>query len=204
MKIKICGVKDPDIAAFAAHQGADYVGLIFHTRSKRNVTIKDAKAISKSVKKGGAEPVAVFVNQRADHMESICKECEISIVQLHGKASRADYEKLPPEIKKWYVVHVMSNGEFLESNIRENYDLLLYDGMNPGIGKSFAWDPFKPNRSKPFFLSGGLNAQNVQKAMNIVQPDGVDVSSGVEDTHGNKSKEHIIKFMEAVKNGKIE
>lgn len=98
----------------------------------------------------------------------------------------------------------MDNGELLESDIQENCDLLLYDGITPGKGKTFSWDHFKPNRSKTFFLSGGLNPLNVGKAIEKVQPNGLDVSSGVEDVHGNKNRERIAEFIKEANNGKTE
>ena len=85
-------------------------------------------------------------------------------------------------------------------------DWLLFDakidGQQGGTGKTFDWNLLKDRKFyKPWMVSGGLNAGNVAQALNILHPDAVDVSSGVEKERGQKDPAKIREFIEAVKNG---
>ncbi len=82
--IKICGIKDPKTARFAAECGADYIGIVFAKASKRCVRFEDAAAIATAAKAAGAKPVGIFVDQTADEIERIADQTGISIVQTYG------------------------------------------------------------------------------------------------------------------------
>ncbi len=199
--IKICGVRDPDIATFAAQAGADFIGLIFHSESKRFVELDQAIEIAAAANQAGAQPVGVFVNSNADTISRICQIARINIVQLHGDISRQQHFLLPPSFKRIYVRTVDQSGQIQNDKyeghnyLDEERDYLLFDNLQAGSGKIYDWSNFSYTESMPWFFSGGLTIENVAHAIKQFQPTGVDVSSGVENTPGEKDKDLILKFI---------
>lgn len=203
--IKICGVRDANTATFAAQAGADFIGVVFHSESKRVVELDQAIEIVAAAKQAGAQPVAVFVDTNADTILRICQIARINIVQLHGDTSRQQHYLLPPNFKRIYVRNVGQNGH-IQNDQSEGFnyldaerDYLLFDNLLAGSGKIFDWWNFSYNKSMPWFFSGGLTSENVGHAIQKFQPTGVDVSSGVEKLPGEKDKDLILKFIDAVK-----
>src|SRR5690349_3009544 len=105
MKVKICGLTHPEDASYAAHLGADYIGLIFASPSKRRVSIPEAKKIAQAARQAGAQPVGVFLDATADEILSTCKETGLLIVQLGG-ASRQHLPLLQKHFSLLYAAHV--------------------------------------------------------------------------------------------------
>lgn len=201
--IKICGINSPAIAKMAAIAGANYIGLVFHPDSPRYIHPADAREISRAAREHGATPVAIFVNHHADAMQNICKIAEINTVQLHGDNSRREHHLLPDDYQRIMVQSINENGE-LQNDIELNSlfperDFILIDHCNPGSGKTFSWKDFKYDLSFPWLLAGGLTNSNVKNAINLLQPNGVDVSSGVEMERGKKDMELIKKFINTVR-----
>lgn len=183
-RVKICGIKDPETAHFAAMCGADYIGLVFDPNSKRNVDLKMAKQVAEASKMAGAIPVAVFVDQDAKEMKHILKETGIDWAQLHGKTACKEHVHLPQEITRVFEVRFGPHG------LDPQRDYLLYDNQTPGSGKTFDWDTFEPDPDYPFFVAGGINVDNINLAKSKLNPDVIDVSSGVE-VKGSKDKRLI-------------
>lgn len=200
-KIKICGITHPDIAYDAACKGANFIGLIFVPSSKRAITIQLARAIAEAAREGGAEPVAVFTESHSNSMQEICEKTNVQWVQLHGDQSREQQHLLPASIHRIYVQPVSRDGSFgLDERVKtldKNRDYLLFDGMKAGSGNTFNWSHFSYAGDFPWFLSGGLNAENVKEAIRILNPTGVDVSSGVENRMGDKTSKLVEQFIHA-------
>jgi len=201
-RIKICGLKDPELAYKAAKEGADYIGIMFYPKSKRVVELATAIEIAKATKKAGAQPVAVFVDHCADKMLEICETADIQIAQLHGEISRREHQFLPEEIKRIYVLHVNNLGEIVNGAdpeiklLKAQRDYFLFDGLVGGMGKQIKIDCVGDfARRMRFFIAGGLNKDNVGLIIDRCKPYGVDVSSGVEDEKGNKSLALISEFI---------
>lgn len=203
--IKICGLKDPDIAVEAVRLGAAYIGLMMYQQSKRYIDIDTATIIADVVKAVNGIPVNVFVDATADEMLANCQKTGVTVVQLHGAIARREHHKLPNEIQRIYVLHVDSSGHILEdvdegiSTLNSQRDLLLFDGVKGGSGQPFAWEKFVNPYTIPFFLAGGLSTDNVATAIKICRPNGVDVSSHVENKKGDKDKNRIAAFIAQVK-----
>ena len=203
--IKICGIRDPNIATFAAQAGADFIGIIFHPASKRFVEIDQAIKIAAAAKRAGAQPVGVFVDTNADSILKICQIARINIVQLHGHIARQQHHLLPPSFKRIYVQTVDQNGNILNDKdgglvyLDEDCDYVLFDNIQAGSGKTFDWAKFSYKGKMPWFFSGGLTIDNVGNAIQQFQPTAVDVSSGVEKTPGEKDQDLIYQFIDAVK-----
>jgi len=200
--IKICGIQTMEMASVAAKAGANFVGMIFHPSSKRFVPDYIAKPICEAVEDCGAKMVGVFVDHLAYEMFDICELTGIKIVQLHGIFAKREAYKLPQHIQRIYVINVDYNGKILDAGDKQyidqldyKRDFLLFDGIQSGSGRAFDFNQFKCTYNVPFFLAGGLNINNVEKAIMVVQPDGVDVSSGVENIYGVKAPALIRQFI---------
>jgi len=186
MLIKICGIKDAETALFAAECGANFIGLVFAEHSKRYVIPEVAKEIVQTAKEKGAQPVAVFSDCTKEKVLSICEAVGIDIVQVHGSPI-----ELPEYMKRIYVNN-------RESFLREGKDFLLFDHAQAGSGISFDWNSFIPPKGQPWFLAGGLTPKNVKEAIALLNPTGVDVSSGVEK-EGKKDKKLIEAFIKEIR-----
>jgi phosphoribosylanthranilate isomerase len=201
MLIKICGIKEEEDAIFAAKEGADLIGLVFHEKSKRNITIEKARILSKICKENGVEPIGVFVDQDAQEINSIILDLNLKYVQLHGKKAKENHENILPSAHKIYAIKVSSEGKILEEipNLDPEKHFLLFDGENPGSGRSFSLENFSLPPNMNCFLSGGLNHKNINNALLLINPYGVDVSSGVEKQKGVKDKNLIRSFISKAK-----
>lgn len=186
--IKICGLRDRELAQQAAQAGAHFIGLVFHPDSKRFVSIKEAKQIATATRQSGAEPVAVFVNSNANEMHTICEETGIRIVQLHGMVARQQHRLLPDHYQRIYVLPVAADGSYDDrfNSCKAERDFLLFDHQYAGSGKTFNWKLFNYSGNFRWILAGGLTPDNVSVALTHLQPSGVDVSSGVENNSNEK------------------
>lgn len=203
--IKICGIRDPQMAIQAAQLGADFIGIIFHPPSVRYVDIDQAVEIAAAAKNAGIEPVAVFVDTFAPAMLEICKTTGIQFVQLHGKISRQQHHLLPVDFHRIYVRTVTEHGivnadeEGGQAYLDTARDFLLFDNIQAGYGKTFDRSHFHYAGAFRWFLAGGLSVQNVRESIQQLHPDGVDVSSGVEITRGQKDVKLVKEFIAEVK-----
>lgn len=201
--IKICGIRDSKIAEQAAIAGANLIGIIFHPSSPRYVSLDQAVAISAAANKAGALPVAVFVNHTDVEMRRICEAANIHVVQLHGEIARAHHHLLPDTYQRIYVKNVSGKGESQTDDglryLDPGRDMVLIDHAKPGQGNAINRREFHYDLPFPWILAGGLSPSNVVAAINDLQPNGVDVSSGVEVSKGNKGIYLIQKFVTAVR-----
>ena len=210
-KIKICGIKTEEQAIASAEAGADFIGLVF-ALSPRQIPAAQAEKIVAALKKSGAktEAVGVFVNARAGTINRIAKKCNLDYVQLSGdepweycreiekpivKVIRVSRNQLPEQVCKdlAYGTRLLKDRKLvfhLDSNVREKFG---------GTGITFDWKLAVPiAREFPVIIAGGLNPDNVAKAIKLISPWGVDVSTGVE-TKGVKDMAKIKAFIKAVK-----
>lgn len=203
--IKICGIRDVVTAVKAVEMGADFIGLIFHPSSKRNVDMDTAAKIASAVVSCGAHPVAVVVDQDASQINEICQRIKIRYVQFHGDKAIESLPSIDKTIIKIPCVKVTDDGNPIIPNqkvmtcIDPIKDYLLYDNQKAGSGERFSLRYFSPINGFRFFIAGGLDADNVAEVISLTKPDGVDVSSGVESQSGIKDIEKIKKFIDKVK-----
>ncbi len=185
MLIKICGIKDPKTALFAAANGADFIGMILTPGYARSVTLQEAHFIVEAARDGGAEPVGVFVTESPSEVEAICKILGIDTVQYYPRGV-----SLGSHLKRFYV---NEPGVIL----RQGQDQLLLESENPGSGEKIDEKTFIRPEGKDFFLAGGLSLFNVKEMIAKYSPSGVDVSSGVE-VKGVKNYDLILEFIRRV------
>lgn len=198
--IKICGIKDAVMGTAAVEAGANYVGIIFHPESPRHVELEEAIKIAQAILSAGGIPVAVFVNQSIIEMRSICEAVNIKSVQLHGNNARKNHHLLPSEYQRFYVPTELQNENDNLPHLDKDRDFILIDQIKSDRSKTINWKTFHYSLPFRWFLAGGLTSDNIQTAISILQPDGVDVSSGVELSAGNKDIGLIKKFIQAAGN----
>jgi phosphoribosylanthranilate isomerase len=182
VKLKVCGLKDPDVAAQAVRLGVDYIGLIFHPASKRHVDIDLAKLIAKAVHEKNGRIVPVFVEQTAAEISDIAAQLSADFIQLHGVAAVKSYLQICDQ----YDCIVAENLCDDVSMLNPQRDFLLYDYHNPGSGTTFDWKQIVLNKRFRSFVAGGINITNAKQAIEHFHPFALDVSSGVEDDSGEK------------------
>lgn len=195
MLVKICGITTSEAAEAAAAAGADFIGFVF-AASRRKITPKRAKMIARSLS-SSVKTVGVFVNETVEQMVNIAEYVGLDYLQLHGDEGEAVSKQLPRPVIKAFSVKDKS----IKNIMNYPCDYYLIDSPGGGTGKSFDWkllDKFNLDASK-LILAGGLNPENVQEAIRVVKPAGVDVSSGVE-TNGAKDIKKIKQFIHAAKN----
>ena len=192
-KVKICGLSTKEAVKTAVSAGADYIGFVF-APSKRQVSVEQATELAKFIP-SHIQKVGVFVSpSRAELLEAVDK-VGLDFVQVHGQVVDKLFENLP--CGSIQAVQVDEGGHVPNSQA----DYLLFDAPVAGSGQTFDWGQLDTTElAQPFFIAGGLNEDNVARAIQHFSPFAVDVSSGVE-TDGQKDHEKIRRFIERVKHG---
>ena len=201
-RIKICGLTRGEDAVEAARLGADFLGLIFVPSSPRFVEPERAAAVAARVREAGHTPkfVGVFHDASADYMHEIASLVGLDLFQLHGGQGDDEIRDLNTP-----VIKTLRVGETLpDTHGAPSAAWLLFDTYDErrggGTGRRFDWSLLATyERNKPFFLSGGLNADNVVAAITLVRPDAIDVSSVVESEPGVKDHGKMAKLIERVR-----
>ena len=213
-KLKICGLRDADNALVAASAGADFLGFAFVPGVRRQLLLDDARAVIDELRRrcDGTPPrvVGLFADQPADEVNRTIDACGLDLVQLCGQESR-DYMRLirAPVVK---AVKVRDEDGLEEAAARtmRAADELAADGhrvqldkyeagAKGGTGRTFDWRVAARVADRhDVVLAGGLDPDNVRRAIDVVSPWAVDVSSGVE-TGGVKDPAKIRAFAAAVR-----
>ncbi len=202
IRIKICGITRASDARVAVDLGADAVGLIF-APSQRRVSPRQARAIL-AVVPPHVLSVGVFVNQSPVLIRSLVAELGLDRIQLHGGEAPGMIRNFPAR-RVIYAVRPKAGSAWPLRDPRPAAGALLVDAYVPGAfggtGRLANWAYARHLKKfgKPVILSGGLNPRNVGEAMRRVNPDMVDVSSGVESRPGIKSRSALRAFIQAVR-----
>ena len=200
MIFKICGLKEKDSILCCEANKVNFFGLIFYEKSPRNIAFKNAKELVNFSKSLRISPVGVFVNNEINDLKDIITSLNLKYIQLHGDENQ-DYIK---EIKKSFDLKIIKKfsikdeRDLIKLNDINNIDYLLFDykpsrdELPGGNSKSFDWNLLKNAKIKlPWFVSGGINQSNIKNIKKTINPNGIDLSSGVEESLGKKSNEKI-------------
>lgn len=208
-KVKICGLNSIQAVQAVVAQNADYAGFVFFPRSPRHLALEEAAHL-KSLLPSTIQSVSVLVDPDDTVLAKVKQVLDPDYVQLHGKESPArvaEIKKNFPELKLIKAIAVRNGDDVAQAAGYMAADMLLFDAKAPedalpgGNGMSFDWVLLKDRDfSKPWFLSGGLNAANVAEALVATGASAVDVSSGVESSPGVKDGALIEQFMKAAHN----
>ena len=200
-RTKICGITRLGDAMHAARAGADSIGLVFHPPSPRLIDLDRALEIRTSLPPF-VTVTALFLNESEDWIAEVLHRVKPDCLQFHGTESAEFCENWGiPYLKSlpmgsvddpidYAANHPRAQGFLLDSNAA---------GRQGGSGDTFDWSRIPPQFDAPLILAGGISPSNVAEAIARVKPWGVDVSSGVEITHGIKDGELIDRFIGAVR-----
>lgn len=192
-KVKICGLSTASAVETACQAGADYIGFVF-AESPRRVSLEQAQKLAALVP-ATVQKVGVFVSPSLAELQEAISMASLDLVQIHGDFDEDLLTQIGQLVIRAYQVKGALKG------VSKQADYLLFDAPLAGSGQTFDWHAFdKGQIHQPFFIAGGLNAGNVQEAIQNFAPYAVDVSSGVE-TDGQKDLEKIKEFIERVKYG---
>ena len=208
MIIKICGIQNESTLLCCEKNNVNFFGMIFYQKSPRNISIENASYLQKISENLNINGVGVFVNKNISELEEIINSLKLKFVQLHGSEDETYIKKIKRNgVKVIKSISVSKRDDLREINKFQSIDYFLFDykplkGELPGgNAKSFDWSLLNNFKiTKPWFLSGGINIDNIQQINNDINPYGIDLSSGVEKELGIKDNRIINSFIEKLKN----
>lgn len=196
MIVKVCGVRDPQIAGVAVEAGADWIGLVFEPRSPRCLSEQQADAVVEAVA-GRADLVGVLLDPTTELCDQLASRFRLSAVQVHGRAVDASLlaECRVPVIRG---VNVASAEEAYHIDWPPSGLVLLdaapsvRDALPGGTGRRVPTEWAQGvARHRRILLAGGLGPENVADAVEQVRPYGVDATSGLESSPGVKDPDKV-------------
>lgn len=200
VRTKICGITRVEDALIAAQAGVDAIGLVFYAKSPRAVSVKQAQEIIAALPPF-VSTVGLFVNASRAEVNAVLSQVALDVLQFHGDETPAECEGFA---RPYFRALRMQPGVDI-AHLAEQYSSaqgILLDAWVPGVhggtGERFDWARIPSALAKPLILAGGLNADNITQAIEQVQPWAVDVSGGVEASHGIKDADKVRKFLYAV------
>jgi phosphoribosylanthranilate isomerase len=207
IEVKVCGLTDADAVAAAAAGGARYLGFVFYPPSPRSLTPARAGELARSAPEGIAK-VGVFVNPDDALLDEVLSEVPLDFLQLHGAETPVRVAEIRSVTGKAVIKAIkIAEAEDLipVPAYAEVVDLLMFDARPPdepgrlpgGNGLAFDWRLLHGLEvGRPWLLSGGLSADNLEDAVRLCRARAVDVSSGVELAPGRKDPQKIRRFLE--------
>ena len=204
--IKICGMKNKKDILHANTLDIDYVGMIFSPNSPRHINVDSAVELSGL--KLDKKIVGVFMDQSKEYITEIINSINLDLLQFHGSE---DYEFCKsfnlPYIK---TIHIKDSSLNYEPIVIENASHVLFDNQEKevrgGTGKSFDWSILNSDHkikdiisSKSCLIAGGLSLENIDDLLLTYNPYGLDVSSGLECSIGNKDHNLMTQFVQRVR-----
>jgi len=199
MRVKICGITQPQQSTAIASLGATALGFICVRTSPRYVTTAQIQAAVAQLPKA-VDKIGVFANSSILTISQTVIDSGLTGIQLHGDESLDFCYQLHQSLPKIEIIKALRIRSSEDLNTAITYtsyvDTLLLDAYHPqqlgGTGKTLDWKTLKDfHPSCPWFLAGGLTPDNILVALNQVSPDGIDVSSGVECTPGDKDLDKV-------------
>lgn len=206
LKIKVCGMRDPENISGVVAVIPDYMGFIFYPKSKRFVGFEPSPEVI-SIVPDSVRKVGVFVDEIPEKVLEICLNWKLDVAQLHGNES--------PE----YCRQIKNSGitVFKAFSVDESFDFatlkaysgvcdyFLFDtkGLFPGgTGQKFNWQLLiKYKGDVPFFLSGGIGPADMKTVLDFRHPQlfGIDINSGFEISPAMKDVEKVRMFIEEIR-----
>ena len=195
MKIKFCGIRRLEDVQFCNELQPDYLGMILSAGFRRTVSPETAKQLV-NAKRSSIAAVGVFVNETPEQIAEVLKHVPLDVIQLHGSetAEVVSGVRWRTGLPIWKAVRVQRAAEIAAAQ-QLGADRLILEGHVPGQAGGTG-----VTAAQPFFLAGGLTPENVADAIALVQPDGVDFSSGIE-TNGVKDIEKMKTIVKIIRGG---
>lgn len=199
VKVKICGITNPDDALAAVEYGADALGFVF-APSPRQVTADIVKDIVEKLPPFVCK-IGVFVNSDLALVKETMSHCNLDLAQLHGDEGPEYCAALFPNVIKVFTANNMPS---LTEMIRYNVAAYMLDidkgaAFNESEQKKLWQLAHRLGDYGQVILAGGLTSENVAQAIKIARPYAVDVSSGIESESGKKDHNKLRAFLMAAK-----
>ncbi|MCD8742080.1 phosphoribosylanthranilate isomerase [Mucilaginibacter roseus] len=204
MKIKVCGLKEPDNISEVVALQPDYVGFICYNKSPRYIDVLVAGALEqlpKNITKTG-----VFVNESAEQINALIEKYNFKAIQLHGSETPEFCALFKGRIQVIKAFGVDADFDFDTLKPYENVvDIFLFDtktAAHGGSGKTFDWQVLTNyTLNVPFFLSGGIGLGNLEEVKTVKHPQlaGLDLNSRFELSPGNKDINKLKQAFEIIK-----
>ena len=194
MFIKICGITNEDDALFAVAMGADAVGFNFVPGSTRQIAPQIAYDITRRLPPE-VLTVGIFRDEHPSRVVEIANKSGVKAVQLHGRETPEQSREIAHNVR--YVIKAFgADSPYLAQADQYGTDLVMVDSPGGGTGKLFDWNVVRdvPD-SVRLILAGGLDPDNIATAITAVEPWGVDVASGVEQSPGKKDPAKVRRFI---------
>lgn len=204
--VKICGIRDEQVLRAAIKYGATYVGFVFYPASRNAIAPADAQKLAMMVP-AHITRTGLFVDASDDELLTAIRDVPLDLIQLHGKETpeRVTEVRELTNLPVMVAIRVTKAGDLEKVPAYEAVaDQLLFDSRSgaEASGGPINWPLLKTQAfTKPWLLAGGINAQNIAEAVKKSGARGVDVSSGVEDSPGNKSPDKIRELLEMARGG---
>jgi len=217
--VKICGTTNLQDGQQSVAAGADALGFIF-AESPRRASIETAAAIVAALPHE-VEAIGVFVNESPEHVAEIAQGAGLRGVQLHGDEAAEQLPEFRRALGERKIIKALHARELIDSSHdvltrylarRASIDAILLDAGSPdqrgGTGVPFAWEKALPvaaaiRDAMPLIIAGGLTPENVAAAIELFQPYGVDVVSGVEIAAGRKHEARLREFVAAARHARV-
>ena len=196
MIFKICGLKKKESLICCEKNNADFFGMIFYEKSPRNISVDEAKILTDLSEEFKIKPVGVFTDHNISDLKKIILYLNLKYIQLHGNEDQSYINEIKDEfsIKIIKKISIKDFEDLNKINIFNNIDYILFDykptnnELPGGNSKSFDWNLLNGQKiDLPWFISGGINEKNIKNIQKIINPNGIDLSSGVEESIGIKS-----------------
>ncbi len=197
-RVKFCGLTRGEDVERAVALGVDALGFVMWPKSARSVNVEQLAALSARVP-AFVTRVGLFVDQPAEFIEQCLPY--LDMLQFHGNETPDQCQRFA---RPWMKALRMRDGIDLahEAARFQHAQALLLDAYRPGTpggtGETFDWSRIPANLAKPVILAGGLSADNIADAVRQVAPYAVDVSGGIEASHGCKDVGKMASFVRHV------
>jgi phosphoribosylanthranilate isomerase len=204
MKIKVCGMKEPENIQAVAGLRPDYMGFICYDLSPRYIDALPPDVLEQLPE--SVYKTAVFVNEDADKIKSLIEQFGFDVVQLHGTEDPEFCQTLRSQATVFKAFGVDDDFNFEQLNAYNGYvDYFMFDTKTEGhggSGKTFNWDILNQYQlDTPFFICGGLSLDNMEQVKQINHPAfyGVDLNSRFENQPGLKDVEKLRKAFDILR-----
>lgn len=210
LSTKICGLSDEAAVTAAVAGGARFVGFVFYPPSPRSVAPAEAATLAKPVP-DEISRVGVFVDPDDELLDSVMANLKLDFIQLHGGESTTRAAEIKARTGAGIIKAIkvaVPDDIAAAREYRAVADWILFDAKAPkslagalpgGNALAFDWrmlaDALQPAAGLPWLLSGGLDIDNLAKAVRISGACAVDISSGVETAPGKKDPELVRQFL---------
>lgn len=207
LRVKICGITQPEQGQAIAALGAHALGFICVHKSPRYIDAQQIQQVTQILPPKVAK-IGVFMDADLDWLVRVVEVGGLTGVQLHGVESAALCQQIRDRLPHIEIIKAFRIRSAWELKMAAEYspvvDWLLLDAYHPdmggGTGKTLDWQTLQEfHPAKPWFLAGGLRPENIQTALGFVRPNGVDLSSGVELAPGNKDLAAVRQLFEHLK-----